>query len=48
MGFIQEIVNKIKDGAFVINLNDHKSITYWIALYVNSGNLINSDGFGVE
>ena len=28
---------KIKDGAYIINLGEHKSIgTYWIAFYVNA------------
>ena len=31
---------EIKDGAFVINLNEYKSIrTHWIALYVNGNNM---------
>ena len=31
---------KIKDGAYVINLDEFKSIgTYWIALYVNANNI---------
>ena len=30
---------KIKDGAYVINLDEYKSIeTYWISLYVNGNN----------
>ena len=30
---------KMKDGAYVINLDEYKSIkTHWIALYVNSNN----------
>ena len=37
---------KIKDGAYVINLDKFKSIgTHWIALYVNR---IYFDSFGVE
>ena len=40
---------KIKDGAYVINLDEFKSIgTHWIALYVNSNNVIYFDSFGVE
>ena len=31
---------KIKDGAYVINLDEYKSIgTYWIPLYVNGDNV---------
>ena len=33
-------LTKIKDGAYVINLDEYKSIgTYWIALYVNVENV---------
>ena len=46
---------KIKDGAFVINLDEFKSVgSYWIALYVNVNNrkapydAIYFDTFGVE
>ena len=40
---------KINDGAYVINLDEFKSIgTHWIALYVNGNNIINFDSFGVE
>ena len=39
---------KIKDGAYVINL-EYKSIgTHWIALYVNANNIVYFDSFGVE
>ena len=41
---------KIKDGAYVINLDEFKSIgTHWIALYINSNNnAIYFNSFGVE
>ena len=42
---------KIKDGAYVINLDEFKSIgTHWIALYVNGNNLDATyfNSFGVE
>ena len=46
---------KIKDGAYVINLDEYKSIgNHWIVLYVNSNNrrasydAIYFDSFGVE
>ena len=40
---------KIKDGAYVINLDEFKSIgTQWIALYVNNNNIIYFDSFGVR
>ena len=42
-------VPKIKDGAYIINLDEFKSIeNYWIALYVNGKNIIYFDSFGVE
>ena len=40
---------KIKDGAYVINLNEYKSIgTYLIVLSVNNNNVIYFDSFVVE
>ena len=42
-------LTKIKDGAYVINLDEYKSIgTYWIALYVNDENVTYFDSFGDE
>ena len=40
---------KIKNGSYVINLDDFRSIgTECIALYVNSHNIIYFESFGVE
>ena len=40
---------KIKDGAYVINFDESKSIgNDWIALYVNTENVTYFDSFGVE
>ena len=40
---------KIRDGAYVINLDECKSIgTHWIALYVNDNNVNYFGSFGVE
>ena len=40
---------KIKDGAYVRNRDEFKSIEdYWIALYVNGNNLLYFDSFDVE
>ena len=41
---------KIKDGAYVINLDEYKSIgTQWIALYANGNTVTDYVGsFGVE
>ena len=39
---------KIKDGAYVINLDEYSDIgTHWVALYVNN-NVTYFDSFGVE
>ena len=41
--------NKIKYGAYVINIDEHYDIgTHWIALYVNDKTVIYFDSFGVE
>ena len=40
---------KIKDGTYLINLDDFKSIgTHWLALYVKGNNIIYFDSFGIE
>ena len=40
---------KIKDGAYVMGLDEFKSIeTHLIDLYVNGNNIINFDSFGVK
>ena len=40
---------KIKDGAYLINLDEYKSIeTHCIASHVNNSNVIYFDSFGVE
>ena len=41
--------DKIKDGAYVINLDEYCYIvTHWIALYINTETLTYFDRFGVE
>ena len=41
--------NKIKDGAYIINLDEYSDIgTHWIALWVNNNNVTYFDCFGVE
>ena len=41
--------NKIKDGAYVINLDGYSDIgTYWIALYVKNNDITYFDSFGVQ
>ena len=40
---------KIKDGAYIINLDEYESIgTHWIGLYVNDNKVTYFDSFGVE
>ena len=41
--------NKIKDGAYVINLDEYSDIgTHWIALYVKNNDITYFNSFGVE
>ena len=41
--------NKIKDGVYVINLDEYSDIgTHWIALYVKNNDITYFDSFGVE
>ena len=40
---------EIKDGTYVINLDEFKPIgTHWMAWYVNGNNIIYFNSFGVE
>ena len=51
MVFILEVICqiKIKDGAYVINLDEHYITgTRWIALYVKNNDITYFDSFGVE
>ena len=52
MVFILKIIylpNKIKDGAYVINLDEHSDIeTHWVDLHVYDNNVTYFDSFGVE
>ena len=41
--------NRIKDGAYIINLNEYSDIgTHWVALYINNNDVTYFDRFGVE
>ena len=41
--------DKIKDGAYVINLDEYSDIgTHWVALYTNNKTVTHFDSFGVE
>ena len=51
MVFFQEIIclKKIKDGAYVINLDEHADTgTHWIALFCKKNEIVCFDSFGVE
>ena len=40
---------KIKDGAYIINLDEYSDIgTHWVALWVNNNNVTYFDSSGVE
>ena len=40
---------EIKDGAYVINLDEHSDIgTHWVALGINNNDVTYFDSFGVE
>ena len=40
---------KIKDGAYIINIDGYESIgTHWIALYLNANKIVYIDSFGVQ
>ena len=42
-------LSKIKDEAYIINLDEYESIgTHWIALYINVKNVTYFESFGVE
>ena len=41
--------NKIKDGVYIINLDEYSDIgTHWISLYVKNNDITYFDSFGVE
>ena len=47
-GVFQEIIC-LKDGAYVINLDDYADVgTHWIALFCNRNEIVYFDSFGVE
>ena len=51
MVFFQEIIylKKIKDGAYVINLDEYADVgTHWIALFCNRNEVLYLNSFGVE
>ena len=47
--YSRDSMPKIKDGTYVINLDDYSDIrTYWIALYARNNNVTYFNSFGVE
>ena len=43
------LLNKIKKGAYVINLDEYENIgTHWVSLFVKTNEVIYFDSFGVE
>ena len=43
------LLNKIKDGGYVINLDEYSNIgTHWVSLYLNNNGVTYFDSFGVE
>ena len=47
--FLRDNLPKIKDGAYIINLDEYSDIgTHWVALSVNNNDLTYFDSFGVE
>ena len=44
-----KLPNKIKDGAYVINLDEYSDVgTHWVTLYLLNNNVTYFDSFGVE
>ena len=47
--YCRDNLPKIKDGAYVINLDEYSDIgTHWVALYVDNDDVTYFDSFGVE
>ena len=47
--FSRDNLQKIKDGAYIINLDEYSDIgTHWVALYVHNNDVTYFDSFGVE
>ena len=44
-----DLPKKIKDGAYIINLDECTDVgTHWIALFCNKNEIVYFDSFGVE
>ena len=47
--YSRDNLSKIKDGAYVVNLDEYSDIgTHWVALYAHNKDVIYFDSFGVE
>ena len=47
--YSRDNLTEIKDGAYVINLDEYSDIgTHWVALYVQNNDVTYFDSFGVE
>ena len=47
--YSRDNLTKIKDGAYIINLDEYSDIgTHWVALHVNNNDVTYFDSFGVE
>ena len=47
--YSRDNITKIKDGAYIINLDGYSDTrTHWVALYVHNGDVTYFDSFGVN
>ena len=47
--FSRDNLQKIKDGAYILNFDEYSDIgTHWVALHVNNNDVTYFDSFGVE
>ena len=47
--YSRDSLPKIKNGAYVINLDEYSDIgTHWVALYVHNNDVTYFDSFGIE
>ena len=47
--YLRDNLQKVKDGAYIINLDEYSDIgTHWVALYIQNNDVTYFDSFGVE
>ena len=47
--YSRDNIPKVKDGAYVVNLDEYTDIgTHWVALYIHNNDATYFDSFGVE